>query len=497
MTNQAQIQANVSQLRDDLRALGIAVPFALKRRDPLEPGRTQKEAAEDKIFALFMKQFRKQRKQIKELLERFSFGRKKTTSDEVDFLIGMLNDEFFNDEQVIAEAKNFLTNAAEHGIELFGDANTLQIDYTLTNTRAADWVSKYAFDLIKGINKTTTKSLRNIFKNFIDTPGMTIGDVMDILPFDESRALMIATTEITRAYATAAQMAGEDLAEEFPGVRVIKRWWTNNDSLVCPICGPLHGAVVDVDASFDSLAGSLSQPPAHVGCRCWISTTTRIVEPELPLPIAGGGNFADDIKYRESKNSWEFDEAVKKMDTVINTGQGELNIRMSFSTDIVGEGVYTPEKNKIRIRPSDFGVENTTLHEIGHAIDDQLLAENLGIEGGRWGSLQFSSPEFEIEGIKEIDDYWKAVENSKTYKTLQRERDELEDEQYDYLLDPRETFARSYSQYIAEKTQDPALLLELNNTLETGLYDTQWGHGDFEPILKALDALFEKAGMSQ
>ena len=281
MIDHYAIARNVSKLRDELRALGVPVPFSLKRRDPLEPGRTEKEATEDKIFALFMRQFRKQRKFIKELLERVEPGRKAIFDRDPAFYLGFLDDAFYLDPLLVAGLKKLLTKAAKHGIELFGSENLLQIDYTLTNTRAAKWIDKYTFDLIKGINKTTTQALQTIFKSFVETPGMTIGDVMALLPFEESRALMIATTEITRVYAVASEMAGNDLQKEFPDVQVIKTWWTNNDDRVCPICGPLHGMVVDIQGGFtteEDKAEGIPTPPAHVLCRCWISTTTRIVE---------------------------------------------------------------------------------------------------------------------------------------------------------------------------------------------------------------------------
>ena len=278
--NHYAIARNVSQLRDELRALGVPVPFSLKRRDPLEPGRTEKEAAEDKIFALFMKQFRKQRKEIKELLERFSFDRKKAISDDVGFLIGMLDDAFFVDPLLVAQLSKILRKAIKHGIELFGSSQLVQIDYTLTNAAAAEFATSYTFDLIEGINKTTVKSLQNVFKSFIETPGMTIGDVVALLPFEESRALMIATTEITNIYANADQIAGEELQKEFPDVQVIKTWWTNNDDRVCPICGPLHGTSVPIDQPFvnEGLGMEFDIVGGHVGCRCWQSSSTRIIE---------------------------------------------------------------------------------------------------------------------------------------------------------------------------------------------------------------------------
>jgi len=141
--------------------------------------------------------------------------------------------------------------------------------------------------LITGIDETTLDDVRSAVSMFIQTPGMTIGDTMSAMSITgmqrEMRSLRIAVTEITNAYATAEQLAGEQLQSEFPDVRVIKRWWTNNDDLVCPICGPLHGKIVGIGEKFSTDLGDDNivvneRPPAHPNCRCWLSTTTQIGE---------------------------------------------------------------------------------------------------------------------------------------------------------------------------------------------------------------------------
>ncbi len=97
--------------------------------------------------------------------------------------------------------------------------------------------------------------------------------------FTEDRALKIATTEITRAYATSSQMAGEDLKKEFPDVRVIKTWFTNNDERVCEFCVPLDGKEVEIDEDFyEPDDYSDGNPPRHVNCRCWMQETTALAE---------------------------------------------------------------------------------------------------------------------------------------------------------------------------------------------------------------------------
>jgi hypothetical protein len=71
-------------------------------------------------------------------------------------------------------------------------------------------------------------------QRFIDTPGLTLGDIVSDLSdiFGVDRARMIAVTETTRAFAEGNRLAGLQLKEEYPDVKVIKRWYTNNDDKV-------------------------------------------------------------------------------------------------------------------------------------------------------------------------------------------------------------------------------------------------------------------------
>jgi len=74
-------------------------------------------------------------------------------------------------------------------------------------------------------------------------------------------------------------LAGQDLKEEWPDVRVVKTWETNNDDLVCDICRPLNGVEVEIDEPFvnDETGDEFDCPPGHVNCRCWMDSTTDIL----------------------------------------------------------------------------------------------------------------------------------------------------------------------------------------------------------------------------
>ena len=93
--------------------------------------------------------------------------------------------------------------------------------------------------------------------------GGTMGDltaaVADI--FGEARAQRIAVTEVTRAYVEGSRIAADEVIEQ--GIKMIEIWHTDNDDLVCELCGPLDGEPVGI--AWDRGMG----PPLHPNCRCW------------------------------------------------------------------------------------------------------------------------------------------------------------------------------------------------------------------------------------
>jgi len=244
--------------------------YATKRRDQREPGLDEKEKAEERLSALWRRIFRKQRERVLERLVT-EFPDRKSLKIDLSFMDLDLDGE--DSESLIKQ----ITDMIWSGISLFGKRSKPDIDYTLTNQQAAEKAREYVFGLVRGINDTTRDALRNAVSSFVQTPGMTIGDLSNMIApsFGADRADRIAITEVTRAYASGEMAAGNALRQEFPGVRVIKIWFTNNDDRVCPICAPLDGQEAEIGADFE---GGESEPPAHPGCRCWIETTTALAE---------------------------------------------------------------------------------------------------------------------------------------------------------------------------------------------------------------------------
>ena len=240
------------------------LPDELKQRDKREPGRERKMMYENKLARAVYRRFRTQREKLKYTLELWYPQRAKADPPIEDI---------FTDEKSEAEILKILLLAYGHGIQLFEDGILIGLDYTLFNKEAATWAKKHSTRLFKLLDDVSRETVRSAVSAFIETPGMNVGDVMGILTnqpgsvFDSKRALRTAVTEITDAYAQAELDAGLQLKKQFSDVRVIKTWFTNNDSLVCPICGPLNGVSVEVGHPFiGGDGGEYEGPPSHPNC---------------------------------------------------------------------------------------------------------------------------------------------------------------------------------------------------------------------------------------
>lgn len=143
-------------------------------------------------------------------------------------------------------------------------AGGIGVDWSLVAEDAATWARAYVGELITNVTQVTKEAVRVAVEDFIRTPGLTIGDLKDSLEhlFNPIRADMIAVTETTRAYAQGQIETAKAALEA--GIPMDRIWHTNNDDLVCPVCGPRNGKV------------TTEEPPAHPRCRCWLGYAMRL-----------------------------------------------------------------------------------------------------------------------------------------------------------------------------------------------------------------------------
>jgi SPP1 gp7 family putative phage head morphogenesis protein len=153
------------------------------------------------------------------------------------------------------------------------------LDWDLFNQAAVDYLEIYRLETVTGITEVTQRRAIDAVQQWIKSgePLPSLTKKLDPL-FGASRANRIAVTEVTRTYA-----AGNISAWKTTGLVSAKTWNTANDERVCPICGPLHGQVVNLESNFSldqlalppemALSGNeyiYFHPPAHPNCRCWL-----------------------------------------------------------------------------------------------------------------------------------------------------------------------------------------------------------------------------------
>ncbi len=160
-----------------------------------------------------------------------------------------------------------------------------------------------------------------------------------------------------------------------------------------------------------------------------------------------------------------------------------------------GEFIFYANRGpyEIRINPNGSHPELSLLHEVGHYLEWQSIPK-----------IQNTYREFQMDPLFKA---WnEAVYASPTRKHLSKV---LENHQegtqasidIGYFLRTDELWTRSYSQYIARKTEMSVLFQQIaaENKVVTGniRYKPYWSWEEFSPIENAMDVIFAEAGWSK
>ncbi len=211
-------------------------------------------------------------------LNRLRLDTVRDIGDDPQVMLIRLNDEAFTrpfQDAITQQLERVALAGADFGRQqverdVFG-VKAIEVGmWDLANNAATQWALGYGYELVRGLLQTTRDWISAQIAEYVQN-SMTIGQLVqkikDGTGFSDERAIRVAVTEVTRAFAE-----GNMASWRASGVIQRRRWNTNNDELVCPVCGPLAGTVVGLDEAF---AGGVAAPPAHPRCRCWI---TPVVE---------------------------------------------------------------------------------------------------------------------------------------------------------------------------------------------------------------------------
>ena len=247
------LKGHAAQLYCEIKAL---------ERDKREPARKQKIAIELSLKLAMVQRFERQLKLIKAQLE------------EQRKSINIAGINIPDDDAEYAAFVKIFYDALLSGSEEAAFALGISLGDGAINARALQVARTYATEWLRQLDVVSQDAVRQAIETFINVPGTTVGDTIDLLSrqFSQTRAERIAITETTRVFATANDLYAQELLITYPEFDVVRRWYTNNDDLVCPICGPLEGREVGVNEPF---ALGVESPPAHVNCRCWTAVTVK------------------------------------------------------------------------------------------------------------------------------------------------------------------------------------------------------------------------------
>lgn len=152
---------------------------------------------------------------------------------------------------------------------------------------------------------------------------------------------------------------------------------------------------------------------------------------------------------------------------------------------------HTVEPFWIKVRSYGNDFVNTTIHEIGHFLDQHGLGDGT-IEASEMASRR---------GIGPLAKWWEAASRSEAIvekmEILDRVRElRITDvvKVLEYQLDPAEIWARSYNQYVARRSGETDVLANVKQGKRDILGVEQWTSEDFQEIETAIDEVMRSLG---
>jgi hypothetical protein len=139
----------------------------------------------------------------------------------------------------------------------------------------------------------------------------------------------------------------------------------------------------------------------------------------------------------------------------------------------------------IEIRLNQEHPSFTMVHELGHFLDHWGIDTDGDADASEDGGSPMAKPIMEaLFASPEVKALLKEQNRTKVPEARQL---------YSYLAKPTEILARAYSQYIAQRSNHPAMMAGLEKD-RRGTFKgpaKQWSDASFEPIAEAFDRMFD------
>jgi hypothetical protein len=372
-----------------------------------------------------------------------------------------------------------------------------------------------------------------------------------------SRSQTIARTEILRAnnegrLATFNAAADQGLLSRQHSRKI----WSTSPMDVCPICIPLNGQTVALDAPFST--GSLT-PPAHPNCRCSFDVEPNVQAFEPPKP-AGSGTPEDPYRFGRGRftpegraaseitlptetpapssstksvldeiiveqpeptglpiNDRQLQERVDAQEeliefidskVVMRSDDGVTSTVLKFGEDhetkggsFLHGGGSTETVITVRKKIGNSGVGGEMVsgaHEIGHRLD---LFQGNFVTRRVWndftaGAVGGTTPLTAVE--KAVVNFIRQAKMTPSIKRLIAENSDNPD-WVKYATNPHEIFARAFAQYIADEMaiagHSFAPAMKANILKEHLASGYQWKQDEFDILKPFIEEILRARGM--
>lgn len=211
---------------------------------------------------------------------------KKLLEDEIREMLRLLPDQDTIASAIASTAKVVMLKGGRNAIEQYA-LGSLGISFNLRNERAIEYLKAKEEIMLSdrqgSINKTTKDRVLEIIRDGVNNRQSYTQVANQIAAlsvegiFSKSRAQMIATNEVGKAYEFGNYIPVEEFSQR-TGKRVIKYWQTVGDLKVTAQCNENEQkskAGIPLNAQFAS--GDLTAPRStHPRCRC--STSYEVIE---------------------------------------------------------------------------------------------------------------------------------------------------------------------------------------------------------------------------
>lgn len=213
----------------------------------------------------------------------------------------------------------------------------------------------------------------------------------------------------------------------------------------------------------------------------WINRTEQVAAAPAPevVSVSSGARQSPisaimDIKINDRGLRQELNEALAAIDRTHDDGAVPAHVVRLGRSSALGE--FFRDQGLIVIKRTGPWRRLTFAHETGHAID----------------YYAFGDPRsFASETDAAFAGWRAAIAKSDAVATLKAAANIPNRA---YFLRQLELFARSYAQYIAYRSEDAAMLADVERILGGEQPWRQWQPDDFTPIAQALDELFTVKG---